>query len=224
MNPTFISRVFEKLSRRFSSFSLETYFNSIYQQNLFNGIDSRSGEGSDLKQTETIREQIPKIMEQFNIKSIGDLPCGDFYWMSMVDLNDVQYRGYDIAPALISDLNLKYGSSTFEFQQLNIVSEIPKRHDLIICRDLLVHLSFNDAKRALENIQKSGTKYLLTTTFPNRLQNIDLVYSSGNVGWYPINLDLHPFNLSNPIRMINENCSEGAGLFADKSLALYELN
>ena len=217
-------RTVRKLSNKFTKFSLETYFSSIYHQNLFNGVDSRSGEGSDLKQTEIIRQEIPKIVKEFNILSIGDLPCGDFYWMSKVNLSNVHYRGYDIAPALISELNLQYGNSTFEFQRLNLVSEIPRQHDLIICRDLLVHLNFTDAKRALENIKKSGSKYLLTTTFPSRTQNVDLVYNSDNVGWYPINLDLPPFNLSNPIRLINENCTEADGLFADKSLALFELH
>jgi hypothetical protein len=224
MDRKFMSRTIGRFSNRSGKFSLENYFSLIYHQNLFNGLDSRSGEGSDLKQTEIIRREIPKIVEEFKITSIGDLPCGDFYWMSKVNLSNVLYRGYDIAPKLISELNLKYGNSKFEFQQLNVVSEIPKQHDLIICRDLLVHLSFNDAKRAVENIKKSGSKYLLTTTFPSRTQNVDLVYNSESVGWYPINLDLPPFNLSNSIRLINENCSEAGGLFADKSLALFELH
>ena len=36
---------------------------------------------------------------------------------------------------------------------------------MILCRDCLVHLTFDDARAALQNLRRSGSKYLLTTTF-----------------------------------------------------------
>jgi hypothetical protein len=217
-------RKIKKFSDKRSKFSLETYFSSIYHQNLFLGSDSRSGQGSDLKQTETIREMLPKIIEEYKITSIGDLPCGDFHWMSTVNLSGIQYRGYDIASALISDLNLKFRNQSIEFQQLNAVTEVPRKHDLIICRDLLVHLSFDDAKSALENIQASGSTFLLTTTFTDRKRNRKIKYRTAKVGWYPINLEKKPFYLESPVKIFNENCREGGDLFLDKSLALFRIS
>ncbi|MCX6131980.1 MAG: class I SAM-dependent methyltransferase, partial [Proteobacteria bacterium] len=108
--------------------------------------------------------------------------------MEHVNLGDVEYTGYDIAESLIADLNLKYGTTKFKFRKLNIVKEIPETYDLVLCRDLLVHLNQADALEALSNITKSGSKYLLTTTFPEHNNNVDLIYSVETVGWYPINV------------------------------------
>jgi 2-polyprenyl-3-methyl-5-hydroxy-6-metoxy-1,4-benzoquinol methylase len=207
-----------------SNFNLESYFDEIYHGNLFRGVVSKSGAGSELDQTQSIRTQIPLVLAQFNVKSICDLPCGDFNWMEHVNLGDVEYTGYDIAESLIADLNLKHGTSKFNFKKLNIVKEIPEACDLVLCRDLLVHLNQEDALEALSNIIKSGSMYLLTTTFPEHHENINLIYSVDAIGWYPINLQSHPFNLGNPILLINENCTEGNGEFTDKSLALYKIN
>jgi len=91
--------------------------------------------------------------------------------------------------------------------------------DLILCRDCLVHLSYDDIRNALKNICSSNIRYLLTTTFPNR-ENRDI--ETGQ--WRPLNLEAHPFFLPKPIAVINENCSESKGAYSDKSLALWDLS
>jgi hypothetical protein len=48
---------------------------------------------------------------------------------------------------------------------------------LVFCRDCLVHLFNRLAGRALANIKRSGSRYLLTTTFPGRDSN------PGNRDW-----------------------------------------
>src|SRR5262249_226159 len=92
--------------------------------------------------------------------------------------------------------------------------------DIILSRDLLVHLSFRDIAAALENFKQSMSEYLLTTTFPRTTRNIDIL--SGD--WRPINLQLPPFNFPEPLRLINENCTEHGGRYADKSLGLWKLD
>ena len=72
---------------------------------------------------------------------------------------------------------------------------------------------------AIRNFHKSGTKYLLTTTFTGIKENTDIV--SGRVR--PINLQKPPFNFPMPILLINEHCTEEVGRFADKSLGLWEI-
>ena len=203
--------------------NLQKYFSDIYLQNSFEGDDSKSGPGSNLAQTETIREQIPQLLRNLGIKSLCDVPCGDFNWMKLLNFSGITYVGHDIAPDLIANLKSNFESETRSFSVLNLVDEIPAKYDLIFCRDLLVHLSFRDALSALDNIKKSNSTYLLTTSFPEHFKNQNIKYSPDYVGWYPINLELEPFNLPNPILTINENCTEAGELFTDKSLVLFKI-
>jgi len=81
-------------------------------------------------------------------------------------------------------------------------------------------LTFDQAIKAIKNFKKSGSKYLLTTTFTGRSENVDL----GNEIWRTLNLELPPFNLPKPKRIINEKCTEFDGIFKDKSLGLWALD
>lgn len=89
--------------------------------------------------------------------------------------------------------------------------------DLVLCRDCLVHLSFAQAQQALANIAASGARYLLTTTFTGRSENADIPTGK----WRALNLQRPPFNLPQPLELINERCTEKDGRYADKSLGLW---
>ena len=91
--------------------------------------------------------------------------------------------------------------------------------DLIFCRDCLVHLSYEHINKALANIKKSKSKYLLTTTFVETERNYDI--ATGD--WRPLNLIKSPFSLSNPVEVINEGYFKTGEESADKSLLLYEI-
>jgi glycosyltransferase involved in cell wall biosynthesis len=199
---------------------LQRKFSRIYRKNVFGGRESRSGEGSSLGQTATIREAIPTLLEELGIKTMLDAPCGDFAWMRQVELPVEQYIGVDIVPKLIADDQRRYSNASRRFVCRNIVEEPLPHADLILCRDCLVHLNFNQAKRALRNFKASGAAYLLTTTFTARTKNVDLV---GRDVWRTLNLELPPFNLPKPLRIIGENCTEGDGAYSDKSLGLWVL-
>ena len=69
------------------------------------------------------------------------------------------------------------------------------------------------------NIKKSGITYLLTTTFTQCHENVDIVTGD----WRIINLEKPPFNFPPPVRIINEKCTEGNGTYADKCLGLWRI-
>lgn len=192
-------------------------FTEIYRKNLFGGADSISGPGSDLVQTEEIRRHLPDLFNRYAIASILDAPCGDFFWMKHVRLDNVSYIGVDIVAPMVALNANRYGSGTVEFRLLDVTRQPVPRADLIISRDLLVHLDYAAAKRAIENFRASGSAYLLTTTFP----------AHGNAEldgiWRPLNLQEEPFNFPPPLELINENCSEDGGQYRDKSLGLWRL-
>lgn len=204
----------------FNLSSRKSRFARIYRNKLFGGNESISGPGSNLEQTQTIRELLPGIIETYTVRSMVDAPCGDFYWMSRVALNIDKYIGIDIVPELIKVNRQKYEIPGRTFMALDIVSDALPSADLIMCRDCFIHLSNRDIGKALNNFKSAAFKYLLTTTFPNTTENADI--ATGRVRL--INLQLPPFNFPAPIAIINENCTEGDGRYADKSLALWKLS
>ena len=200
---------------------LKNRFTTIYQENIFGGKESKSGEGSNLEQTEVIRKEIPALLKELGVNTFLDAPCGDFFWMSTVDLPPVEYIGVDIVKELIEGNNATHGKPGRKFLLADIVESPLPASDLIHCRDCLVHLSFNQAKKVIANFKRSGATYLLTTTFTERTENRDLGRKDI---WRPLNLQLSPFNLPEPLRLINEHCTEAGGNFSDKCLGLWKLN
>lgn len=196
-------------------------FDEIYKNNGFAGTESLSGEGATLFQTRIIREEIPKLLAELEVKHLLDAPCGDWYWMRHVNLANISYTGGDIVQKIIEQNNIAYGNENCKFEYINIITGPIPKADVILCRDCLVHLNFIDGLAALEQFRQSGAKWLLTTTFTARDSNAELY--EGDI-WRPLNLEKPPYNLPKPERYINEGCTEFDGLFSDKCLALWRLN
>lgn len=210
---------FEKLAKKGFAFSLGDTFTQIYHTNLWAGNDSLSGQGSGTDQTAEIAARLPALLKQYKIRTLLDLPCGDFNWMSRLDLDLDMYTGGDIVAEIIEKNQQFFLSQHRMFKVLDITCDELPAADILLCRDCLVHLSFEDIFKALANIKKSSIPYLLTTTFTLFRDNHDIVTGD----WRPINLQKAPFNLPAPLELINEKCSEGSGAFSDKSLGLWNL-
>jgi len=199
--------------------SLEERFAYIFDHNLWNSEESRSGAGSTLLETETLRRELPALLQELGARTLLDIPCGDFGWMSTVDLGPVLYTGADLVESLIAANEAAYGSATRAFRWLDLTESTLPQADVIICRDCLVHLSFANIRRALANMKRSGSTWLLTTSFPELEVNEDI--ADGD--WRPLNFERPPFDLPMPERSIVENCLESDGAFRDKSLCLWRL-
>ena len=104
------------------------------------------------------------------MQSINDIPCGDFHWMPgvLARLGPVRYRGFDIVPALVASNKAQFPDR--EFHALDVTSEPPPPADLIFCKDLFNHLGDRDVKRAIDNMRRSGSTFLLASNnsgYPN---------------------------------------------------------
>jgi hypothetical protein len=200
--------------------SLQQIFTRIYDYNAWANADSVSGPGSDLTQTRAVRAGLIELVESLGIETMVDAPCGDYFWMRTTNLNLRRYVGADIVPSMIEDNRKKYGSDNVQFETLDITRDELPRSDLILCRDCLVHLTLKSALGAVRNFKKSGSKYLLTTTYPGLVKVNKQLIITGN--WRPLDLTLPPFSFPPPLRLINEECTE-TGDFKEKSLGLWEL-
>lgn len=199
--------------------SAREIFAEIYHRNIWGSDESRSGQGSDMVQTEVIRRELPLLIKKIGVSTMLDIPCGDWHWMKMVDM-DVDYIGADIVPEIVEKNQRLYSSERRQFMILDMAKDDLPKVDLIFSRDVLVHLAQKDVFSALRNMKRSGSAYLLTTTFTERNANIDI--QTGQ--WRPLNLQKTPFDFPEPLLLINENCTEGDGSWGDKSLGLWRIN
>jgi len=210
----------KKYLRTDAATGLREKFSSFYLENTFGGAKSRSGQGSDLVQTAVIRRDLPRLVAELGIKSFIDAPCGDWFWMKETQLGVAEYIGVDIVEKVVEINKLQFGDPSRRFLCLNLTEDVLPAADLIFCRDCLVHLNFQDVRRAIAAFKLSRSKYLLTTTFTNRSRNVDL---AGKDVWRTLNLQIAPFNFPPPLRLINEGCTEANGRYGDKSLGLWRL-
>ncbi len=214
-----------KYQRTISQFDFEgkpvaQIFSETYHKRYWKSRESVSGRGSELGQTTQLRIELPRLLRQFGVQSLLDLPCGDFNWMQHVDLKGITYIGADIVPELVAQNNKNFAREGRSFQHLDLLTDSLPKADCMLVRDCLVHLSFAHIEQALANIKKSGTTYLLATTFPNLEANVDI--QTGH--WRPLNLQTAPIALPTPLYLFNEGCTESDGAFSDKSLGLYRVS
>jgi hypothetical protein len=78
-------------------------FSKTYSMNLWADGESRSGAGSRMDSTKAIRPFLGNVLDQLNVNSFLDCPCGDVNWQTHIPgIQAVQYTGADIVEALIS--------------------------------------------------------------------------------------------------------------------------
>lgn len=194
---------------------MEDVFTKTYEHGGWGSAESVSGKGSTLAETKVIRTELPALMKELGVKSVLDIPCGDFNWMKEVVPSMDRYIGADVVKDLVAHNNRRYAGANVQFVFADAVKGELPRADMILCRDMLVHFPFREIVRTLRNFKASGAEYLLTTTFPSREANADIVVAD----WRPLNLQRPPFNLPPPIRLVVEGCETKP----DKSLGLWRL-
>lgn len=216
--PVLAEQRYAERRQEFASLDLAARFDLIHRTNLWGAEQSTSGLGSELAATATLRHELSRLLRDLDIKSLLDLPCGDFTWMSHTDLAGITYVGADIVPAIIAANTTKHAISGWvDFLQLDLVADPLPAADLILCRDCLVHLSFDHIRRAIGNMKRSGSQWLLTTTFIDVTENRDV--EDGD--WRTLNLQHAPFGFPEPRAIIIEGCTEANGDYADKALGLW---
>ncbi|MFE4971341.1 class I SAM-dependent methyltransferase [Kitasatospora sp. NPDC056651] len=181
-------------------------------------------------QTAALRSQLPGLIAELGTGSLLDVPCGDFFWMSEVELGVDSYIGADIVPELIERNRERFARPNHDFRVIDLTRDQLPSADLIFTRDCLVHLCDDDVHRALDTIRHSGSGYLATTTFTERTVNLNDIETGA---WRPLNLRLAPFALPEPLRLLNEHCTEvyvtrtdgveTEHRFSDKSIGIWRI-
>lgn len=160
-------------------------------------IETYSGPGSLIMNTDLLVLNLNKFIKDYNIKSIIDIPCGDFNYMSTINLENVDYIGYDVSVNAINMCNNKNDKSNIKFGVLDATKEELSYADLIIVKDLFLHLSFEDIEKILSNVKNSKCKYFATSRYSHGTeQNIN---QPTGLSARAIEVTTHPFYFNYPI-------------------------
>jgi len=193
-------------------------FELLHRLGVYHHAETVSGAASTLPETASLRAALPAIVDEERVGTLLDLPCGDFHWMQHVDLR-AHYTGADLVPEIVSANRRLYGGAKRRFVVLDAVTDPLPKADLILCRDLLVHLSLCDIAAVLRNFVASGSRLLLTSHFGSRIDNPDI--ETGD--FRPVNLCRAPFGLPSPRRVVDERSQLGSGAFRDRAMGLWDL-
>jgi len=155
---------------------------------MASAFGSYFGPGSEPAQTLPFRNQFPDIVRDYGIKSVADAGCGKGWIREECEKLDVAWSGFDI--------NQRKDAILFD-----ITEEVLPGVDLIICRDVLFHLTNELVENTLNNFRTSGSRYLLATSCYD-IDNTERP-TSFDAGVINSKLDLVPM-LGEPLTKIEE--------------------
>lgn len=133
--------------------------------------ETRCGNQSTLNATDKLRPALSNWLREHCIHRLVDAGCGDFNWMSAVDLGMLDfYAGYDLVPDIIERNQQLHGHRRGHFFSVADITTTPiAACDAILCRHVLENLDEDGRRRAVENLVGSGARWLLTSLNLNDL-------------------------------------------------------
>src|SRR5437868_1940022 len=131
---------FQEHAARLRGRELGEIFTYIYHTNLWGSDESLSGVGSEHDATQHLQAAIPALLRQLRARTLLDIPCGDFAWLSRAALELDEYIGADIVEELVARNTARYAAqgSGRRFIKRDLTSDPLPRADVVLCRDCLV--------------------------------------------------------------------------------------
>jgi hypothetical protein len=219
--PALAERRFAEVREQLHGLSAREIFDFIHRNNVWGSPESLSGLGSQLDATARLRVELPLLFRRFDVRTLLDIPCGDFSWLSTVQMQIERYIGADIVPAIIAQNAERFAQSHrfAEFHLLDLTRDPLPAGDALLCRDCLVHLPFSSIAEAFRNMSGCRIRYAILTTFVADRVNTDIELGD----WRPLNLEKPPFCLPSPELLLLEGCTEEGGAYADKALGVWSV-
>ena len=165
--------------------------------------DSSSGLGShDSALIKPYIEKVVSLLEEKNIGVIVDLGCGDFNVGKHFVSYCSDYIACDVSTVILERNKKKYGIDNVQFLNLDLSKDRLPKGEIAFVRQVLQHLSNNDIKNFVTDLQNSiPYKYLLVTEHlpsdPRFKVNLDKPSGPNTRVALNSGIELHkePFNL-----------------------------
>lgn len=206
INPRMITTLNIKIDK------VKHVFDEIYSKRKWTKEGNGSGSGSSIKNTTNLRNILTKFLIKNNINSIVDAPCGSCLWTSEW-LNElrkknmkISYYGFDIANEAVLNCqkSMKYLTNFHDIKiEENNISDItiPENAQLLLSRDTLQHLSYENIFKTLKNFAKyDSVKFYIIGGYLEKTENIDIK----NGDYFNFNITKKPFEII-PDYIIKEN-------------------
>lgn len=181
----------------FSEDSAQAVFTKVYDEAHW-GRNERgegySGTGSLVRFASEYMIYLQNFLSEKNIQSVVDIGCGDWEFSKYVDWKDIAYKGLDVVPSVI-DKNIKnFSSPSVSFACVDVIHSDLPIGDLMLCKDVLQHLTNSDILALIKQIGKY--KYCLIT---NDVNPHTLTSDNSEILWRgnyrPLDLTKPPYNL-----------------------------
>lgn len=206
--------------------SVQKYVNTEIDKLGTNKGETECGAGSFVENTAEVRLFVEQVIREYGIKTMLDVPCGDWNWMRLVDLQDVKYTGHDLDDGFIAENRHRYPQHSFE--TIDALNTEYSKYDLICCRDFMIHIPTSDGLKLIDLLRASGSKWLMATSYDYLAENLDLSDEQKSIPYSRdvrvsrmVNLTLPPYDFSHPVDFVRENDSDGC---AGRIVGLWRLN
>lgn len=177
--------------------TVEQAFTDIYNKATWGRNaygEGSSGDGSRLATTQDYRDFLQKFLRTMNIKTVVDIGCGDWEFSQHIDWQNVHYTGYDVVKSVIEKNQKQFSKNNIHFVHGNALTTNLPEADLLICKDVLQHLSIENIHLFLK--QTAKFKYCLITNDVNprtlTSHNEDIL----NGSYRRLDLTCAPFNVA----------------------------
>lgn len=118
--------------------SVPNEFDQIYAAGGWDGMGS--GPGSTEKFTRGYRQMLQRFMRKRQIKSVLDIGCGEFGFMSLLDWTGIQYTGIDCVESVIAQNKAEQDPARFNFMCKAFQVAHWSYSELVIVKDVLHHV------------------------------------------------------------------------------------
>ena len=205
------SNIFQKNILLSNNLKRKIIFHLIFKSyhwrdyNKTNCNESSSGLGSDLEVTKKLIEDLDFFLKNNQIKSILDIACGDFIWMSKLINNNknLKYLGLEIVKKIVERNNKLFNTEDIKFKCSDVINDkLPLDYDFIIVRDFFIHIKNNDIVSLIQKIKKSNCKYFAINNFPNIKSNKEI---KGYGHHRYVNIEIPPFNLKYVFMVLDDH-------------------
>lgn len=169
--------------------------------------DTVCGWGSSEPHTQLVRKELAALVARYGVTTMNDAGCGDLAWMSTVDLDGADYVGYDVHERETWPQLRRLG---YRLEVVDITSGTLRPADLLICRDVFIHLPNEMVLRALEQFRRScrlllTTSYVSDPTVERGVFDNDERIDAPSLRHAKLDLTLPPFGLGQPLERIPED-------------------
>jgi SAM-dependent methyltransferase len=174
----------------------ERIFSYIYEQEIW---EERAYGCGNRNRDEAVKNSAPycKFIEDFlrdnQIQSVVDAGCGDWTLLQPINWRAVRYLGVDIVKPVIEKNQTQFASPTCSFLHADITEADLPSADLLICKDVLHHLTDNQVAALFKQFPKFKFCLVVTNTDPTTHTSQNKTIVCG--GCRTLDITKAPFNM-----------------------------